>query len=608
MGQRNALHGEFSPVQAICHGSKVRRRPRPEQSINSCEERKISSKRSKVSEEKGQIATNQSRRDFTFAWDVSTPEGTFVIGDPSGQNIALTGQLRKMLVKGLLSFDPTWSKASVKVPASSLIVDATAKASVSPLVLGSPVSFLQSSIHLSTATGFTLGTQNPTGSVDLSAAALIIATPSLAFADPDSGLLIQAPLTTDGAATLRFNVGSGQAVIQAAHLIATKLTAKPLEVTTQVTLAGMSLSTPLLTLERLELKVADGDGSVAVDGLNFVTNEVVSKGPSFWRAALPPGQGLALAHFEGRMAASTKNLDIAGVTVDKFSLKGPSGEFRSEDGFGIKGTDFEVSADKVSEKEVKNGKVSIASGTLQVGAPQPGGAVTAKANFSNFAIGLDGPTAAINGTGAISLSGISIDGRTALSVGPCNGWKVTGALDISKADLALVMQAGKLHGDLHVNQGKVYVVNDGYSRCECDKDYIITEEKYGQMGLPCWKDGHPDLCQVKTIIVPEIKGKIHWIAELHQLQVSGTIADATLHLGGQGPLSVCLSRVVISPPLIVANYFPGFQEGPFGINLLRDVTRGIATLVESGLSEVIGISVLKTSFINLLFSSVCFQG
>ena len=553
-------------------------------------------------------STNQARRDFTFAWDVSTPEGSFVIGDPGGQNIALTGQLRKMLVKGRLSFDPTWSKASVEVPASSLIVDATAKASVSPLVLGSPVSFLQSSIHLSTATGFTLGTQNPTGSVDLSAAALVIATPSLAFADPDSGLLVQAPLTTDGAATLRFNVGSGQAVIQDAHLVATKLTAKPLEVTTQVTLAGMSLSTPLLTLEKLELKVANGDGSVAVDGLNFVTDEVVSKGPPYWRAALPPGQGLALSHFEGRMAASTKTLDIASVIVDNFSLKAPSGEFRSEDGFGIRGTDIEVSADKISEEEIKNGKVSIASGALQVGAPQPGGSIAAKANFSNFSVALDGPTATVNGTGNISLSNISIDGKTALSVGPCNGWKVTGALDIANTDLALVVQAGKLHGDVHVNQGKVYVVNDGYSRCEFDKDYIITEEKYGQMGVPCWKDGHPDLCQVKTIIVPGISGKIHWIAELHQLQISGTIADATLHLGGQGPLSVCLSQVAVSPPLIVANYFPGFQEGPFGINLLRDVTRGIATLVESGVSEILGTSAVATTWISLLFRSMCFRG
>jgi hypothetical protein len=553
-------------------------------------------------------STHQSRRDFSFAWDVSTPEGTFVIGEPAGQNIALTGQLQKMLVKGMLSFDSTWSKASVNIPANSLVVSATAKASVSPLVLGSPVSFLQSSIRLSTATGFTIGSQDPGGTIDLSAGVLIFTTPSLAFADPNSGLLIQAPLTTDGTATLRFDIGSGQAVIQNAHLVATKLSAKPLEVTTEVTLAGLSLSTPLLTLDRLELKVADGKGTVFVDGLDFVTDDVTSKGPPYWRASLPPGQGLKLTHFEGQMAASTKTLDIASVIVKGFSLKGPSGEFRSADGFSIKGTNFELSADELAEKQVTKGKISIASGALQVGASQPGGAVSAKANFANFAIGLNGSTDKIDGDGGISLSDISIDGKTTLAVGPCNGWKVTGAVDIARVDLALVMQAGQLHGDLHVNQGKVYIVNDGYSKCEFDKDYIITEEKYGQMGLPCWKDWHPDLCQVKTIIVPEIKGKIHWIAELHNLQISGTIADATLHLGGQGPLSVCFNQIVISPPLIVASYFPGFQEGPFGINLLRDVTRGIATLVESSLAEVLGTSAVTTTWINVLFRSVCFRG
>jgi hypothetical protein len=56
MGTLDALQRERSLVQAICHGRKGRRRPSPEQIINSCEERKISSKRSKVSEEKGQIA------------------------------------------------------------------------------------------------------------------------------------------------------------------------------------------------------------------------------------------------------------------------------------------------------------------------------------------------------------------------------------------------------------------------------------------------------------------------------------------------------------------------------------------------------------------------
>src|ERR1700761_6571217 len=74
MGTRNALHRELSFVQAICHGRKGRRRPRPEQSINSCEERKISSKRSKVSEEKCQTGiavccvTNQGEVVGNGAW------------------------------------------------------------------------------------------------------------------------------------------------------------------------------------------------------------------------------------------------------------------------------------------------------------------------------------------------------------------------------------------------------------------------------------------------------------------------------------------------------------------------------------------------------------
>jgi hypothetical protein len=56
MRTRNALHRKLSLVQAICHGRKGRSRPGPEQIINSCEEWKICSKRSKVPEEKGQIA------------------------------------------------------------------------------------------------------------------------------------------------------------------------------------------------------------------------------------------------------------------------------------------------------------------------------------------------------------------------------------------------------------------------------------------------------------------------------------------------------------------------------------------------------------------------
>ena len=78
------------------------------------------------------------------------------------------------------------------------------------------------------------------------------------------------------------------------------------------------------------------------------------------------------------------------------------------------------------------------------------------------------------------------------------------------------------------------------------------------------------------------------MAELHQLQVSASIQNASLSARGDGAIRVCLNRLALNPPLIVANYHPNVREGGFIQNAVRDLIRGVATLFESSVASTIG--------------------
>jgi hypothetical protein len=537
-----------------------------------------------------------------FAWDLAGPMGSMTLGDPAGQSVTLQGALSKLVLKGRLVF----AGPQIVIDPGGLVADVSAQASVGEMVLGSPVRFISARLGATAPDGFTVSRDSSKGFIDIETAAVVFATPSLAFADPDRNFIIQAPLTTSGKTTFRLDVSSGRTALRSASIHAQAVTAKALA-GQPVSLADLAFDAPLVTIGGLDAEFAEGEGNAVLTNLAFEASSVRHTAAPAWTAEFSAGQGLRIAAARARLTESDKALNAVDGVIEGFSLTAATGSYRSGDGFEIRGRDLAITAGTLSETHVRKGHIAIAAGDLAVSGAQNGNVTRAKARFESFSVDVDGPKEKVTGQGAIRVKDLSVGGRYALEVGKCPAkerWKVTGAVDVDQIDLGLQITEGQMAGSAQLTQGKAYVVNDGYSRCEWEEPHTFVEEKWAIFHYPCWRNG-PSMCEAKTIVVPKIAGLIHWVAELHQLQASATITSAEAKLGHGEGLAVCVRDAQLNPPIIVANYHPNIKEGGFVENLLRDLVRTVATLFESVLANVAGSSAAVATTVNRLFPEVC---
>jgi hypothetical protein len=545
---------------------------------------------------------------FGFDLDLSTPQGEFTLGDPNGENVRVKGQLKKLHMKGDLKLASGSGEPSISVAPGGLVLDGAVAASVSPLVLGSPVQFVGASVSLSSPGGLNFSKSHATGGINLDAKALILATPSVAFANPDQGFLVQAPMRTEGAATIQFDIGSGKAKIHNARIVADNLEAKGLDTAKSVSISGITLVSPDLTLGNLTVSITEGAGLIQGKNLHFITDEMTHDGAPYWKVRLAAGTGLSVPSFDAHLGDTDKDLEIEDVSIEGLKLDGLSAEFRSADGFDVRGTTFHISADILTEKAITNGDVSIASGDFGVATKDATASqLSAKAAFDNFALSsLNGSKDDLSGTGAIHLHDISLDGKFSIPINPkCGGgWKLTGAFDISEARIGLSMKEGKVAGSTNITQGKAYVVNDGQSNCSWNEDYTLVEEQWADVN-PCGLWGGS--CHIKTIVVPAIKGSINWEADLISLDASATITEATISVGGGNSAHLCIRQLNLSPPVIVATYTPSIQKGNFVADLMHDLIRGFGAAIESGIVNSFGLEASYISYLSSALGTICIQ-
>ena len=433
---------------------------------------------------------------------------------------------------------------------------------------------------------------------------MVLATPTLAFANPDQGYVLQAPMRTQGVATLRFDVGSGAAKLQSAQIIADAISGRALSTVTPVEIGGITLASPSVALGHLSVMVADGLGSVEGEGLHFEASTVTHPGIPYWSVKLNAGDGVTVPKFGATAKDTEKSLNVAGASMEGLKISGASAEFRSADGFSISGRSFTVSADKLSEEAVSNGAIAIADGNFAISTTNPTSTVTASSKFNGFNISMNGEKDSISGAGAIAFSNISVGGSFVVPIGKCgagSGWKLRGAFDLGQLNVGLTMTGGKVSGTATANSGKAYIVNDGDSSCGWDESYTIVEEQWAEFNA-C----PPFSCNVKTIIVPAIKGEIYWEAHLTKLNVSASVQQATIAVGGAGGGRVCVKQVLLNPPVIIASYIPTIRKGGFVQNLVHDLIGAIGASIESPLATSFGTAASFATYLaSLTGTTIC---
>ncbi len=551
---------------------------------------------------------------FHFGLDLPGAMGRVTLTDALGQQISVEGQLKRLLLSGDFFSGGTRAAPRVRVGRGGLQAGLAVQVSRKPLLFGSTTQFVGASLAVSAPEGFEVGPGTSKGALELAAAGLVIPDPRLAFADRENNFKLAAPIRTVGAAALRMDLATGAVSLQSGDLHLEQVSGSAVS-QQPISLAGIALTSPEISLGTLDVIAANGSGTVRGQGLTFKVKQVEHPGQPYWRVAMSAEQSFSLPSFEATLGQSQGAIDITRVVLHNLSLSASEGVFKTADGFAVTGHGISVSAGAISEDAIQQGMISIDSGSLDVSHQDSASVTHGKADLAGFRLSLDGPKDQISGSGSLRLQNISVGGTYALDVGPCPAnqhWKVTGAVDISQADLSLTLDHGRVSGSsLDFSGGKAYVVNAGDDqRCEWDEPKTISEEKWAIFSLPCGLEGFPPhvkMCDVKTIIVPRVDIQIHWIAELFSLQVSGAIKSASLRLNGQEGLRICMRELTLNPPLINASYAPNFNQNniPLVGNLVRDLIRGTATLFESSIANSFGDAASLTTWLQAKLLPSC---
>lgn len=541
-----------------------------------------------------------------FRWDVDTRVGHVVITDPAAGDVALEAQLQRLRIEGAAWIGGAQG-SRLEVKPGGLVGEVSVAASSKPILFSGTTEFGNGSLRVSSAGGFTFGPHGAQGAIDAESSGLIVTGGHLSFASLKGRYRLNVPLRTAAAAVLRFDLATGQAALQSGQLAAEGIDAAATSDEAAL-LGGVSVIAPQVTLQSLTVVAADGLAHVRGKGLIFSAREATHADPPFWHAEFGDGQQLRVDGFSAELAPDHhESVAVSHAALEGVTFAAAHGAFRSPDGFAVRGDGVDFTAAALSDTAIAQGTIHIATGAIDVAHNDTVEATSANAAFRNFSLTLDGTAQQLSGRGAVHIDTLWIHGRRRLDVGECspeNRWKLTGAVDTEHIDLTLEMAHAALSGSVHLARGRAYVVNDGYSRCEFDKEAVLVEER--TLGsVPCLDGWSVKMCDVKS---PRIAPKIHWVAELHQLQASATVEDADLTVGGGRGLVYCLKRVAVSPPVIVANYTPTIPEINVPIvgdiaRIIRDLIRGMATLFESTLASGVGTGGAMVTWLSYLFPS-----
>jgi hypothetical protein len=547
-----------------------------------------------------------------FKISASTPEEHASIAVPGDiGHVVLDGQVAEFAAGGVLTIAGVdLGDSTLRVDPGSFKLQVTGQVAHEPLLFGSvPVFQAGVSLTLSSPGGFVVATSGAKGSVDASTGILILNNASLGFRDPTRPLQISIPIRTSVDTVLAIDLSNlgvtfKEGTVDVSGIKANATSAQPIDV------AGIALTSPMVSIDHLRLVAKEGAAAVSATNLSFAASSLEHAGDPYWQAEL--SQPLTIPTMTAEVTESRGAMLLQHALLTNLQLGASRASFRSRDGVSVAGTNATIKLDKITENAIQ-GSVAIADGHVALDTRSADSSTSASTAFQNFKVNLDGIKSDLAGDGQIHLSDLSATVHTRLNVGDCSEadrWKIEAGISLGSVDLALKMKNSALTGEAKIDSGHFSAKNDGYSRCEFDKHSVLVKEQSAYFKYPCVKNWHPDMCDGNTIIVPEIAATIHWIAELHELQVSGRMDNVRVSMRGAKGVRVCPGTINLNPPLIVANYHPNFNDdgGVIG-RAIRDLIRTIASTFESALANIIGSDVSVLSYLrSALFPNECYGG
>lgn len=477
-----------------------------------------------------------------FSVDTSTPVGRWSFADPTGAVIMLEGVVRQLKAAGTLWLGSSASPPRLQMNPGAFRLAAGGTVVRHTLAFGASAdqTSLSADVDLQSESGFTITKEGAEGRVELATSLLVLTEPSLSFNDPKTGQFrIQTPLRFDAGATLGIQLADLEVMVIQGHAIVENFGAEGLT-TDPIKLADLEVTSPKLSMERLEIDVRNETGTVKGRGLVFEANGIKHTDDPQWEIDAPNPR---IPELEATLGRANDAVVLKEGRVRDLEFHADRGSYRSRDGFTVSGEEITVKAARLSESAIEGGHIAISRGDISLDVSDGGTRTTGSTRFGGFEIEANGPKEEITGTGRIHLADLQIDHQFPILQDKCGqDLQLRASLGVGAVDVDLRLEHSELHGNVRVDGPRVRLSDTSFDVCEWNDRWDVNVVKV-VTEVVC--DAIPFIGDLicDTILRPlriPVRVPIRFRAVITQIDIKGSAGHMDLELRGARGLGFCV--------------------------------------------------------------------
>lgn len=507
-----------------------------------------------------------------FFLNTSTPNGRWSFTDPTGAIVMLEGAIRQLKIAGTFWFGTT-RPPRLQVDPGAFQLAATGTVVRHSLVFGAAPSTtsLSADIDLGSASGFTLSKANAEGRLELATNILLVNDPGLSFSASSPGQFrIKAPLRFDAGVRLGLALADAEVRLIQGHAVIDQLNAEGLT-TDPIKIADLEVSSPKLTMDRLEIDVRNDAGTVSGRNLVFEARGLKHTAEPQWEVVAPNPQ---LPEIEATLGRANEALVLTGASVRNLDIHAARGSYRSRDGFTVSGEEVAVTAARISESAIESGRIAMARGSLQLDVSDGGSHTTGSTGFDTFEVTASGPKDDITGTGRLHLANLQVDHQFPILQDRCGqDLQLKASLGIGAVAIGLRLEHGDLHGNARVDGPRIHLGGTSHSVCEWNDGFDVDVFEVSTSTV-CWVPIIKEICkEVRKVIKVPVRVPVRFRAVISNLDLPGSADHIDVDLRGSEGVGFCVNHASLRAEgrLQLVSVTPTFEAHGDLANLVKTV-------------------------------------
>jgi hypothetical protein len=525
-----------------------------------------------------------------FSVDTSTPAGRWSFADPTGAILLLEGAIRQVKAAGTLWFGTSAQPPRLQVDPNAFRLAAGGTVVRRALAFGARAdqTSLSADVDLGSAAGFTVTKTGAEGRVELATSLLAVTGPNLSFDDSSAGQFrILGSLRFETGATLGIQLANLDVTLTKGHAIVDHLGAEAL--TDQpIRFVDLEVTSPKLTLERLEIDVQGETGTVKGRGLVFEARGIRHTADPRWEVDAPNPRIPELQAILGRVNDA---LVLKEGIVRGFDLRADRGSYRSRDGFVIAGEGIAITAARLSESAIESGRIAIARGSLSLNVADGGIRTTGSTAFDTFEITADGPKDDIAGTGRVHLTDLQIDHQFPILQEKCDqNLQLKASLSVGAVDIGLRLEHSEIHGNARIASPRVRLRHTSNNECEWNDHWDVNVTKVVTEPVCQIPLIGPAICDtIRRLIPVQVRVPLRFRAVITQIDVKGSASHIDLDLHGARGMGFCVHDAKLDSlgRIQLFSVAPTFQASGDVGNAIKDVFDAILQ---------VGLGIVESAF------------